>query len=163
MKHLILLALLFTQTALGQDRFETKEKLITTNLAQVEIELNEQTVLCSAADYGASFLKVLIPALADLTIMDHQNTGAGAPCVAAGMCEFFPGDGGFKPTDILDGNNSTELVDIEVSLTRVFHLDHEEKTCRVSLKENVKTTIRGIEFLHQRVSSLGERVIADCL
>jgi len=160
---LLLMVMLATNVQAQQNRFETKEKLITKNVAQVEIELTEQTVLCSAADYGASFLKILIPELADLTVMDHQNTGAGAPCVAAGMCELFPGSGGFNTTDILDGSGSTELVEIEVSLTRFFNLDHEKKTCQVSLWENVLTEVRGIEFTHVRFANIGERPFGDCL
>lgn len=160
---LIALALMATNVQAQQNRFEQKEKVVTKNVAQVEIELNQQTVLCSAADYGASFLKILIPALADLTVMDHQNTGAGAPCVAAGMCELFPGSGGFNTTDILDGSAPTELVDIEVTLTRVFRLDHEKKTCNVSLREDVLTEVRGIELTHIRFVTLGERPFDDCL
>ena len=163
---MILLLVLISTSVQAQSRFESKEKTISKNVAQVEIELNElneQTVLCSAADYGARFLKVLIPALADLTVMDHQNTGAGAPCVAAGMCEFTPGDGGFSTTDILDGSAPVAKVDIEVTLTRVFSLDHEKKTCHVSLRENVLTEIRGIEFTHIRHASIGERAFGDCL
>ena len=45
--------------------------------------------------------------LAALTLLDHQNTGAGAPCVAAGMCE--PGN---EPADIIDPSCKTETVAI---------------------------------------------------
>ncbi len=163
MKYMILFLALFSAGVQAQSRFESKEKVVSKNVARVEIELSEATVLCSAADYGARFLKILIPALADLTIMDHQNTGAGAPCVAAGMCEFMPGDGGFNTTDILDGSAPNETVDIEVTLTRVFNLDHEKKTCQVSLRENVLTEVRGIEFTHVRFATIGERAFSDCL
>ena len=85
------------------------------------------------------------------------------PRVAAGMCELFPGSGGFNTTDILDGSAPTELVDIEVTLTRTFSLDHEKKTCNVSLREDVLTEVRGIELTHIRFVTLGERPFDDCL
>jgi hypothetical protein len=85
--------------------------------------------------------------------------------VAAGMCELFPGAGGsgFNTTDILDGAVPTELVDIVVKLTRIYSLDHEKRTCNMSLREDVFTEVRGIEFTHVRFATIGERSFGDCL
>src|SRR4051812_369483 len=85
------------------------ETLIHDTTTSVEIKLDASTVLCSAADYGALYLKVGLPELAGLTLLDHQNVGAGAPCVAAGACK--PGN---MPSDIIDPAHATETVDINV-------------------------------------------------
>src|SRR5262249_16938805 len=77
------IALLPAALAHADDQ-EYKEEVVHQTTTPVEVALNEQTVLCSHADYSALYLKVLIPKLASLTLLNHQNAGAGAPCVAAG-------------------------------------------------------------------------------
>ncbi len=134
---------------------ETTVHDTTTN---VEVELNAQTVLCSSADYGALYLKILIPQLARLTLLDHQNLGAGAPCVAAGMCE--PGN---EPSDIIDPNDPKDTVAINVKAIRVDEADADTQTCNTSLTEKVKVTIRGVDFFHERWATLGTRPYSDCV
>ncbi len=134
------------------------ETIVHDTTTRVEIELDASTVLCSAADYGALFLKILIPELAALTLLDHQNSGAGAPCVAAGACA--PGN---MPEDILDPTCSTAAVDIRVRAVRLDELDTVQETCTVTLREDVHVDIRGVPFTHERFASLGSRPYADCL
>jgi len=142
--------------------FEMKEKIVKIKTSEVEVALNEQTVLCSAADYSGYFLKVLIPQLADLTVFNHRNIGAGAPCVAAGPCDLF-GNGGNTPDDIIDPNRPTELIKIKVTLKKLFLIDNQKKTCTVSLQEDVATQIRGKAFIHSRSRGIGSRDLEDCL
>jgi uncharacterized protein (TIGR03382 family) len=134
---------------------ETTVHDTTTN---VEVELNANTVLCSSADYGALYLKILIPQLARLTLLDHQNLGAGAPCVAAGMCE--PGN---EPSDIIDPSDPKDTVAINVKAIRVDEADADTQTCNTSLTEKVKVTIRGVDFFHERWATLGTRPYSDCV
>lgn len=134
------------------------ETLVHDTTTNVEIELDDTTVLCSSADYGALFLKVLIPELAALTLLDHQNLGAGAPCVAAGMCE--PGN---MPDDILDPYDTKETVAIHVKALRYDVTDASAQTCQTSLVERVQVIIRGVDFFHERFAPLGERPYADCV
>jgi MYXO-CTERM domain-containing protein len=122
-----------------------------------DIKLDDTTVLCSAADYGALHLKVLIPQLAGLTLLNHQNTGAGAPCVAAGRCLA-----GNMPENIIDAKRPTETVTIDVKEIRRDLTDAGALTCTTSLIERVHVTIRGFEFTHERRSDLGARDIGDC-
>ena len=154
------IAILATGAAFAQSTTDYREDLVHGATHSVEIELNEDTVLCSAADYGMPFLKVLIPALAGITLLDHQNTGAGAPCVAAGACGF-PGEA--TPDDIIDPAQPTVQVEIEVEAVRASTIDHLEKTCSVGLIERVRTTIRDVSFFHERYAPLGERPYSDCL
>ncbi len=120
----------------------------------VLVELNDKTVKCSRADYSEPMLKVLIPALAELTVLNHRNTREGAPCVSAGPC------GAMGPQDILKEGSGAERVPIRVVLRKTVELDGE--VCRVSLIETVTTVIRGVPFVHERGHALAERDPADC-
>ncbi len=134
------------------------ETVIHDTTTSVEIALNDDSVLCSSADYGALFLKILIPDLAKLTLLDHQNTGAGAPCVAAGSCQ--PGN---MPSDIINSSHPTETVAIKVLAVRADQSDSDAQTCETFLIEKVNVTIRGVDFFHQREAPLGSRPFADCV
>jgi hypothetical protein len=131
--------------------------LIHDTTTAVEVELSATTVLCSAADYSGAFLKVGMPQLAALTLLDHQNIGANAPCVAAGFCS--PSN---SPADIIDPAEPTEVVNIRVRATRQDLVDEAAGTCTTTLIENVNVVIRGKEFTHEREQELGSRKIEDC-
>jgi uncharacterized protein (TIGR03382 family) len=134
------------------------ETVVHDTTTNVEIDLNASTVLCSSADYGALFLKIGIPELAALTLLDHQNVGAGAPCVSAGAC--YPGH---EPSDILDPTKPTETVAINVKAVRLDEADATEQTCTTTLVERVHVNVRGLDFLHERLAPLGSRPFADCV
>jgi hypothetical protein len=148
--------LLFASTAAAE--VTTHETVVHKKTKSVDLKLDANTVLCSAADYGALHLKVLIPALANLTLLDHQNLGAGAPCVAAGPCA--PGN---MPSDILDPKTPVEKVSLTVREVRIDNADSVAQTCTTSLREEVAVTIRGKAFKHTRFSELGERPFSDCV
>ncbi|GAB4024862.1 MAG: hypothetical protein Fur0010_28070 [Bdellovibrio sp.] len=52
---------------------------------EIEIVLNQSTVQCSTAAYGASFLKILIPQLSEMTVLDQRNFVANASCVSVSL------------------------------------------------------------------------------
>lgn len=139
---------------------ETREELVHETTTSVDLELTPETVICSHADYAATFLKVLIPELASITLLDHQNTDAGAPCVAAGECAPF---GDHAPADILDAADTSETVDVTVRATRIDEIDHDARTCTTTLVERVDLEIRGVPFAHQRQAPLGSRPYGDCV
>jgi MYXO-CTERM domain-containing protein len=134
-----------------------EETVIHDTTTAVEIKLDATTVLCSAADYGALYLKVGMPELAKLTLLDHQNIGANAPCVAAGVCTT-----GNQPEDIIDPTKPTEVVQINVKAIRLDEADQAAQTCNTMLIERVNVTIRGVDFTHQREADLGSRRFEDC-
>jgi len=143
---------------------ETKTTLVHTAGKTITIPLNTETVICSQADYSLPVLKVLIPELAALTLLDHQNFGAGAPCVAAGACiGGLDGSDGASPGDILDPNKPEEIVDVFVTARRQDYINHAAKTCEVYLIEDVKLDIRGVAFSHRRTMGIGSRNYEDCL
>jgi MYXO-CTERM domain-containing protein len=134
------------------------ETVVHDTTTSVEIKLDSTTVLCSSADYGQLFLKIGIPQLANITLLDHQNIGAGAPCVAAGVCQP-----GHMPADIIDPAHPTELVDIDVKAVREDDVDEAAHTCSTVLIERVKVNVRGFEFTHERTAELGSRPYEDCV
>lgn len=139
---------------------ESHEELVHDTTTSVDLLLTPETVICSHADYSATFLKVLIPQLASITLLDHQNSDAGAPCVAAGECAPF---GDHAPSDILDEADTSETVDIRVRAVRVDAIDHDAETCTTALRERVHLEIRGVRFAHERWADLGSRPYADCI
>jgi|GEM_PF-5221690 len=121
----------------------------------VDVDLNAQTVKCSAADYSAPMLKVLVPGLADLTVLNHRNTREGAPCIAAGKCSATVG-----PQTILQSGAGTVRAPIRVVLKKVAAIDGD--VCHVTLVETVTTQIRGVPFFHEREQAVADRAAADC-
>lgn len=150
-------ALLASSASLAAAETTYTETLIHDTTTQVDVQLDASTVLCSAADYGALYLKVGMPELAKLTLLDHQNIGAGAPCVAAGVCEQ-----GHMPEDIIDAAHPTENVAINVKAVRFDEADSVAKTCTTTLIERVHVNIRGFDFTHERQAPLGSRKFEDC-
>jgi hypothetical protein len=122
------------------------------------VALNKNTVICSTADYSAEMLKVVIPELGDVTLLNHRNAGAGGPCMAAGACA--PGN---EPSDIVDSSNPTERIDVHITVSRSTSVDQTNNTCLVSLVETLETTIRGVKFAHKRAADLGQRALEDCI
>lgn len=133
----------------------------------MDVTLNEETVLCSKADYGSYFLKILIPDLAKHTLLNHKNLGANAPCVAAGPCF-----GANLPGKIIDANKSNELIDVKIDLFRGESLRQtgndfmpdipRKQVCGVFMIERIETNIRGHIFTHARSIDLGNRDLKDC-
>jgi hypothetical protein len=121
----------------------------------VDVDLNDATVKCSAADYSMPMLKVLVPGLAELTVLNHRNTREGAPCVAAGRCSAALG-----PQNVLKAGAGVDRVPVRVVLKKVTAIDGD--VCHVTLVETVATTIRGLAFSHERSQDVAERAAADC-
>jgi len=138
--------------------WKTSRQQIHKSTTAIEVQLNDSTVLCSRADYSGDFLKILIPQLAGLTVMDHRNFGAGAPCVAAGQCQD-----GNMPADVLGASTRpSDVVPVTITLTRVASGNDEEPECHVMLEEAIEIPIRGKTFHHVRFAEIGPRILADC-
>ncbi len=133
------------------------QKVIRVVRQMIPVPINAQSVLCSAADYQEPMLKILIPALAPLTLLNHRNTRAGAPCVAAGACTET-----LNPDTILKGGSGTDTVPVEIIDVQTLTPVPAQNLCTVTLTEMVRLTIRGLPFVHVRSTSLGNRVLEDC-
>jgi hypothetical protein len=55
---------------------------IASRVVRLPVDVTPQTVKLSAADYAMPGVKILVPALADATVLNHRNSGEGAPCRA---------------------------------------------------------------------------------
>ena len=143
---------------------EVRESIVHQSKTVLNVDLNSQTVICSQADYSMPMLKVLIPGLAGITLLDHQNQGAGAPCMTTGQrCSRRTGDKGASPAEMLQGNPRVEKTKVSVAAIRVEEIDHAAKTCSTYLKEHVESMIAGKRFFHERTATLGTRNYADCV
>ena len=132
-------------------------RLISDVTTRMTVTLDDSTVLCSSADYSGTFLKVLIPQVADVTLFDHRNFSVNAPCIAAGPCTEV-----LSPATILETDDVTEDIDLRVVLSSTAVPNVDLGTCTVTLTEQLFTTIRGVEFFHQRSGLISERQLADC-
>lgn len=156
MKNVLVFLFILSSQAFANDSIE---RIVSDKTHELEIALNQKTVQCSMAGYGASFLKILIPQLSEVTVLDHRNFGADAPCVSAGMCAPF---GDLNPELVIDELNPIEKVEVRVVLKQTLQKDTNQKKCHVSITEEIETHVRGLKFTHQRFSDLGERNIEDC-
>jgi hypothetical protein len=131
------------------------ERVVSDQTTTVDVDLNSKTVKCSVQDYSMPMLKVLVPALADLTVLNHRNTKEGAPCIAAGRCTPT-----LNPAGLLKTGEGVESIPVRVVLKKNVEVDG--AVCHVSLVETVSTTIRGVPFFHERVQEVAERTAEDC-
>jgi hypothetical protein len=134
-----------------------KERIVSEQTVESILELNKDTVRCSAIGYGQSELKVSVPDLQDIAFFNHANRGETLPCITAGPCKFAfrPEGPGFVPGDILKDDAPNATVQLHVILKEEFVLDEAHKICERTLKEDVSTSIRNIPFAHHREGFLG--------
>ena len=138
---------------------EERERVIQDTVFPLEVALNAETVLCASADYSDSFLKIVIPGVANVTLFDHRNASVGAPCIAAGPCTEE-----HNPQTLLQHSDAPQdEIALRVLLTGIYAIDHDQQTCTVLLKEELFTTIRDVPFYHERQGMVSERAYADCL
>ncbi|MCB0349209.1 MAG: hypothetical protein KDD37_10255 [Bdellovibrionales bacterium] len=136
-------------TTASADVVELSSKVVTLN-----VDLSTTQVRLSNAGYTSPVLKVLVPELAGVTILDHRNEGEAAPCIATYES--------LDPEDVIQGNPSVEKVDLKITLSKGLYADVEAGTCRVTLHELVEGKIRGLGFTHSRLLDVGTRHIDDC-
>lgn len=142
----------FTSTALAG---ANEIQILSDKTTEVTVALNSKSVKMSAAGYSMAYLKVLVPELAALTVLDHRNLGEDAPCVRLDDNQEA------SVSSILAAGEGNETIAIHV-LTSV-HKSQAGDVCLVEMIESVDTVIRGKTFVHQRSIALPTRNIEDCL
>ncbi|OGQ16945.1 MAG: hypothetical protein A3B70_01545 [Deltaproteobacteria bacterium RIFCSPHIGHO2_02_FULL_40_11] len=120
----------------------------------LNVDISTTTLRLSRADYASPLVKVLVPDLADVTILDHRNTGEGAPCLATFDTMF--------PNDVIQDNPQVEKIKFDIVLKKEVQLNSEGTACMVHLLESVHGRIRGFQFEHYQALFVGERHIDDC-
>lgn len=150
---ILLLGSLLTLTAQANAQ-NSIQKLISEKTVAINVRIDSKNVKLSKADYALPTVKVLIPELAEHTLMDHRNTGEGAPCMAT--------DGTRDPNKVIQNKHGIDRAEIKIKLTQHLFADVENNICYVSLSEELETDIRGFKFVHVRDTALPNREIEDC-
>ncbi len=159
MKKILLLSLLTCLQVKAQESIlqnsNTKEVVIEDNTYDLDVDLNEKTVLCLKGDYTAPSFKIAIPGINNITYLDHTSPGAPGPCINAGYCREKEGDAfawgalvDFRFPIFHDLNKPIENVQIRVIRKEVLILT-ENKRCLRYYVEAVSSTIRGTLFQHE--------------
>ena len=123
-------------------------------IVQLEVDISTAKLKLSQSDYASPVVKVLVPNLADVSILDHRNTGEGAPCLATYDT--------LSPEDVIQNNPTTEKIDFTIELIKNVIPNTKEKTCDVFMVETVNGLIRGFQFNHYKQIHVGTRHIDDC-
>ncbi|MCM2278411.1 MAG: hypothetical protein NDJ89_10085 [Oligoflexia bacterium] len=118
------------------------------------IDISTTRIKLSRADYMAPVVKVLVPELADVTLLDHRNTGEGAPCLATYEAT--------APEEVIQGRPAIEEARFTVTLKKQAELEPRTSTCSIHLIEEIHGKIRGFAFEHSRTARIGSRHPDDC-
>lgn len=134
---------------------QVKEEVISRKVVHLPVDLSTAGIRLSNAGYGSThFVKILVPQLAENTIMNHRNEGESAPCVATFQT--------FKVEDVVQGNPEVLTVPFTIEVKRTVWFDTWRKKCEISLSEFIVANVRGFEFIHERTQALPERSEEDC-
>lgn len=129
------------------------QTVISKRSVNLKVDLRTTKIRLSNAGYGEiAVLKVLVPALADVTLADHRNEGEEAPCLATYDTR--------KVEDVVQGKPEILSVPFKITLTK--HVYADQDVCKVALMELVEGKIRGMNFIHEREIPLPDRNLADC-
>lgn len=164
MKHVILLALIGVCSSFASAQvIPPVKKIISDETYDINITMNPTTVQCLVGDYSASSLKIVVPELKWYTSLDHTSTGAAGPCITAGACNGSFGSGKDSRLPLLtDATRPFEDIKLRVVKSEVFQRIPENNICSHTYLEEVSSTIRGIDFKHQRSIELSTLDLAHC-
>ena len=162
MKSLILFVSLIAATAA---KAETVTIERSRSVVPLTVDLNKETVRCLLGDYSSQSLKISVPELKGYTAFPQTTAGETAPCINAGSCLFGKAPDGRKldPSLILDPNKPTEDIQITVVLNEILYLDNINRTCSRSLREDISSNVRGLNFKHSDGTTLGNLDYDICL
>ena len=79
-----ILATVFLLVITQMAQAKSSSVLLSEKTVDLSVDISTTKLKLSRADYSSPFVKVLVPELADVTILDHRNTNEGAPCMATG-------------------------------------------------------------------------------
>lgn len=139
--------------AMGAQGALAGERVVSARNVVIYTEINSQSLKFSRADYSSPVVKILVPGLADETLLNHRNSREGAPCLAAYDAP--------NPESVIGNRTGVEKVIYNIQLKKNFTLDS-NNICHLTLTENIKATIRGYVFEHGRTIALPDRVAEDC-
>lgn len=118
----------------------------------INVEVGSKRIKETILGYSRPTVKVIVPELAEHTLMNHRNEGEDGPCLASQAQDV---------EDVIQGKPAIEPAVFHITETQELSVGA-DNLCRVLLIENVETKIRGIKFVHQRISGLPSRIAEDC-
>lgn len=128
---------------------------ISKRTVKIPVDISTAKVVKTNAGYGKIFLvKILVPGLAEPTLMNHRNEGESAPCLATYETDNID--------DVVQGKPETVVADMDIELTKSSYVEPTDNLCHVQLTETITTKIRGFDFIHERISDLPTRDPGDC-
>lgn len=151
MKKIFLMAMLFSAV---QVKAAPQEVIISEKEVILNVDISSKNLKWSRADYSEPVVKILVPELADVTILDHRNNGEGAPCMASYEAR--------SPEEVIKNNPAIEQIPMRIVLKKILIKDLEKQTCEVFLKEDINAQIRWFDFVHTKQIHVGTRHIDDC-
>ncbi|KYG61478.1 hypothetical protein AZI86_17345 [Bdellovibrio bacteriovorus] len=151
MKSLVVLGLIFL-SAMANANTLVSEQVVT-----LPVDLSTAGIRLSKAGYSAPTVKVLIPELAAVTVLNHRNEGETAPCLATFQAILVE--------EVVQGKPEVLQVPVSIKLEKIFGVIEDENgqnICQVRLMETVTASIRGFDFSHVRFGDLPSRHVDDC-
>lgn len=153
MKTLIFALLTISSAALAQAT-EIPATVISERQVTLNVDISTARLKFSSSGYASPVVKVLVPELADVTLLDHRNVGEGAPCLASYQA--------LTPEEVIQENPAIEKVEFQIKLTKVPEINEKENTCEITLREEINGQIRGFAFTHSRAQVIAKRSVVDC-
>jgi hypothetical protein len=142
---------------LSAQAFATRnvQRVLKDATTMVALELTDKNVFCTALGYGTVQLKVNVPELDHLAHFDHRVVGEGRPCITGGECSDS------NTVDSILNGDKVVAVPMRVILSEYLEINDQAKTCTRTLVEDIKSHIKGKNFVHRRTSDVPVEVPYD--
>tara|TARA_R110000868_G_scaffold132380_2_gene343108 strand:- start:38190 stop:38642 length:453 start_codon:yes stop_codon:yes gene_type:complete len=147
----LLAAFLLTLSGLAQAQFSSSimsEKTVT-----LPVDISTTRLKFTNLGYSNFLVKVIVPELAEHTVMNHRNSGEDGPCLFTYEA--------FQIDDVIQDNPIVEDIDFKITLVKESVVQGD--VCKVTLTENVHAQIRGFFFQHSLTTQMPDRIPADCI
>ena len=131
-----------------------KSAIISERTVTINVDISKVKVRLSRSGYVDPVVKILVPELADVTLLNHRNGSEGAPCMATFDTIF--------PEAVVQNNPSMESVKMNITLEKLPTINPTSQLCDITLIESIRTNIRGFNFTHEKRDVIASRAIADC-
>lgn len=141
---------------------QNKNVVLSEREVKLSVNISREYMKLSSAGYVSPVVKVLVPELADVTILNHRNEGESAPCLATFQV--------MDPEEVIQNNPGIEKIKFNIKLIKntrkvmILPVNPEDPIfyCEVKLSEHVQGDIRGFEFVHLVTTEVDKRNVGDC-
>ncbi len=146
--------LLLASTIMAQEFVGAQDPIISERIVTLPVDISTAKLKFTNLGYGRTyFVKIIVPALAGETIMNHRNLGEDGPCLFTYDTDNLE--------DVIQGNPEVVDTEFKIILKKNLFLDS-DNICKVSLTEELSANVRGFQFIHSKTSLLPDRIAEDC-